>query len=43
MYGMVCAAESRSHIAGISPVWTYVVPSLSWKKFVKKAWNRVSV
>ena len=35
MYGIVCAAESRTHIAGMSPVCSYVVPSLSGKKLAK--------
>src|ERR1700684_4273340 len=29
IYGNATAAESRSHIAGMSPLETYVVPSLS--------------
>src|SRR5215469_2299448 len=41
-YGYVCADESRSHIAGMSPVWTYIEPSSWRKKSDATVWKSVS-
>src|SRR5215471_20805635 len=41
-YAYVCADESRSHIAGMSPVWTYIDPSSWRKKSDATVWKSVS-